>query len=129
MARRGWNALSPGYKARLQKAGITQADYEAGQSITAARGHLHTPERPTAGNVNKFSNYVSERNRLVRRITGHKQDYFGTSPKWNPVRAARAFKDNPPSMAKLRYWADLSREEWLDAIREDPGATEFLGYH
>lgn len=129
MARKGWNALSAGYKTRLQKAGITKADYEAGGSITKARGHLHTPERPSQANPVKHAAYVSERDRLINRVTAKKQAFFGTSPKWNPLRAARAFKANPPSLAKLRYWADLSRQEWIDAIREDRDAITYIGYH
>lgn len=129
MARKGWNALSPGYQARLKKAGISRSDYEEGQSIKAARGHAVTPERPSQANPNTHTAYVTERNRLISRIVQKKQGWFGTSPKWNPTRSMRPFKDNPPAMANLKRWADLSREEWLDALREDDTTTAFLGYH
>lgn len=127
MARKGWDQLSPGYRARLEKNGVTEAAYNRGESIQAARGHSQTPERPTqaAG----FQKYLSERTRLVRTVTTRKQHFFGTSPKWNPKRAAAIFAQKPPSMAQLRYWATLSKEDWLDAIREDPTAASYLGYH
>jgi hypothetical protein len=129
MARKGWNALSPGYKSRLQKAGITEADYTAGSSITGARGHLHTPERPSQANPVKHATYLAERNRLVSRITRKKQHWFGTSPKWNPGKAAQAFRDKPPTLANLRYWDQLDRDEWIDALRSDESAAAYLGYH
>lgn len=129
MARKGWNALSPGYRARLEKAGITKRDYEGGHSLQSARGHSTTPERPSAASASKHGRYVSERNRLIAKVVGHKHDYFSGKPKWNPTKSAKAFKDNPPPLARLKYWAALTKDEWLDAIREDPNAIEFLGYH
>lgn len=129
MARKGWNALSANYRSRLEKAGISQSDYEAGQSIKAARGHSKTPERPTQANPRQHAAYLSERKRLTDLVVRHKNAYFNTAPKWNPDRAKRPFMDNPPPLAKLRYWATLSKEEWIDAIREDGDATAFLGYH
>lgn len=40
MARRkGWDQLSPAYRRRLQRNNITRAAYEAGASLSTARGH------------------------------------------------------------------------------------------
>lgn len=127
MPRKGWSSLSPAYRARLEKAGISRSDYESGQSIQSARGHANTPERPSQ--AKNFPTYRNVRDKLIAKVTAKKYDYFGTRPKWNPSKAAKAFRDNPPSLAKLRYWANLSKDEWLDAIREDPNVIEFLGYH
>lgn len=44
--RRDWTSLSPGYRARLEKSGLTQEQYEGGASLKEARGHLFTPEHP-----------------------------------------------------------------------------------
>ncbi len=41
-----WESLTPNYRARLQRRGISEADYLAGKSLTAARGHSSTPEHP-----------------------------------------------------------------------------------
>ena len=128
MARKGWNALSSGYKARLQKAGITRKDYEKGSSIQAARGHSQTPERPTQKSGN-FTAYQSERDRLTRRVVDLKQAFFGTKPVYNPTKAVARFKKDPPSMASLKAWSRLTKEEWIDAIRTDPTAGAYLGYH
>jgi len=127
VARKGWNSLSAGYKARLEKAGISKSDYESGQSIQSARGHAKTPERPTQ--AHKFPVYQAQRSQLVNAITAKKQAYFGTRPIWNPKRAAAKFRKEPPPMAALKRWATLTKEEWLDAIREDHSAAAYLGYH
>ena len=128
MARKGWNSLSAGYKARLEKAGISRKDYEQGHSIQAARGHAKTPERPTQKGGN-FPQYQAERDRLTRRVVDLKQAYFGTTPVFNPRKAVARFKKDPPAMADLRHWASLSKEEWVSAIRQDPSAAAYLGYH
>jgi hypothetical protein len=127
MARKGWTALSPGYRARLEKNGISKTAYEAGESIKEARGHKATPERPAQGK--QFPQYQQERDRLVRTITAKKQHWFGTSPKWNPDRANAKFRKDPPPMIRLRQWAKMTQEEWLDAIRSDDTAAAYLGYH
>lgn len=44
--RKGWDQLSPDYRKRLGRAGVSQRDYEVGNPIKAARGHARTPERP-----------------------------------------------------------------------------------
>lgn len=129
MARKGWNALSANYRARLEKKGITKKDYEQGTSIVAARGHAHTPERPSQANPQKHQVYVQERTRLTARVTSLKNDFFNTSPKWNPVREVARYQKNPPPMKLLRMFAKLTKAEWLDAIRETPEWREWLGYH
>lgn len=127
MARKGWNALSANYRSRLEKAGITQRDYEKGRSIQAARGHAATPERPSQSA--NFPRYQAEQTRLINRVVALKQHYFSTAPKWNPVKAAKPFMDNPPSLALLKKWANMSREEWIDALRNERDTIAFLGYH
>jgi len=127
MARKGWDSLSPGYRARLERNGISKTAYAGGASIQAARGHQATPERPTQAKA--FPQYQNERNKLVRSLVNRKQNFFGTSPKWNPLRSREKFKKDPPSMTKLRQWVRMTREEWIDAIREDPTAAAYLGYH
>lgn len=39
-----WGNLSPPYRARLERKGISQSQYESGASLKAARGHERTPE-------------------------------------------------------------------------------------
>ena len=44
--RRRWRDLSPAYRKRLERAGITWQAYYAGASLSKARGHMKTPEHP-----------------------------------------------------------------------------------
>lgn len=129
MARKGWNSLSPGYRARIEKAGLTKADYEAGQSLQKARGHANTPERPSRSSPTKFPKYHAERQRLTRIIAAKKQQFFGISPKWNPVRATKLITEKSPPLKYLRWASQADEMDWLHAIREDPTAYSFLGYH
>jgi len=38
MARKGWESLSPTYRQRLERGGITRKSYESGTALHAARG-------------------------------------------------------------------------------------------
>lgn len=133
MARKGWESLSPGYRARLERNGVSKTAYGRGESIRAARGHAQTPEHPKEvtfkGGATQFPHYKAERDRLTKRIGELKQYWFGDSPKWNPKRSKEKFRKEPPSIVRMRQWVKLSREEWIDAIREDPTAASYLGYH
>lgn len=42
--RKGWDDISPAYKQRLTRNGITKDAYSKGQSLSSARGHRDTPE-------------------------------------------------------------------------------------
>ena len=129
MARKGWDSLSPGYRSRLEKGGVSKSAYDRGESIKSARGHERTPERPSLSNSQQFPQYHNERQRLINAVMAKKQEYFGTSPKWNPVRAKANFVKYAPSMARLQWAVDAGYEEWLDAIRESPDEFAWLGYH
>lgn len=136
MARKGWGALSPTYRKRLEKAGIDQTAYDSGASIQGARGHANTPERPSQvinppfkGGAPQFPNYRAERKRLVDKIVQRKEDMFGTQALYNPNFDMSWFKSKPPAMRLLRKWVKWTEEEWLDAIREDRDVAAYLGYH
>jgi hypothetical protein len=57
---RNWEGLSGSYRARLERSGISRADYESGASVSAARGHGATPERPSRATKNpeRYPEYV-----------------------------------------------------------------------
>lgn len=44
MARKSWDSLTPTYRHRLERGGVTRSQYESGASLKAARGHRATPE-------------------------------------------------------------------------------------
>lgn len=77
----GWEALKPGYRHRLEQRGYTRADYLAGRSRQAARGHGSTPEKPSRvrGRETEYREYlqrastritVGRRQALAERVTG-----------------------------------------------------------
>jgi hypothetical protein len=44
--RKSWESLSPAYRGRLSRGGISKSQYESGVSLAKARGHGQTPEHP-----------------------------------------------------------------------------------
>lgn len=129
MARKGWASLSPAYRTRLEKAGLSQSDYESGASISKARGHEKTPERPHSFDAARFPEYSSERDRLIQDLEAKKERMFGDRPRWSAKRSARYIREKPPSMRQLRWAVDEAEEsDFIDALRESPETFTFLGY-
>lgn len=61
--RKGWDALSPGYRRRLEKNGITKARYDRGHKLDVARGHAETPEhglKQARRNPVKYRKYIQK---------------------------------------------------------------------
>lgn len=131
MARKGWQSLSPGYRARLEKAGISQGDYDGGQSLQSARGHKNTPESPRSYDPNKYTKYHQERTKLERDLAAKLDQVFGHSPSWSASKSNHNIREHPPSLKQIRWALNASEEELLDAIREDTSQTEYrwLHYH
>jgi len=119
--RRVWSALSQSYRTRLQRNGITKAQYESGMSLKAARGHAQTPESPReyARNPNKFTAYRNRRLPLAKRIAEKKERVFRDRIRFNEKRSTRYVKEGaqdvkPPTLAQLRFLDGLSDEEFDD---------------
>jgi hypothetical protein len=127
MARKGWTTLSDAYRKRLEKNGITKTDYERGVSLQGARGHSRTPERPSQ--TKNHPTYQLEQTQLITKIVDKQHFFFSTSPKFNPGRHIAMYKTNPPSIKLLRKWAKMTKDEWIDAIRETGDYAKYLGYH
>lgn len=138
--RRVWSALSTSYRARLQRKGVTQAQYESGVSLKAARGHAQTPESPAeyARHPDRFKRYRENRKGLVQRIQEKKDLLFGDRHKYDEKRSRRYVKEGdkeneilPPTMKQLRFLDSLTLEEfddWQYEHREDDD-WGFLWYH
>ena len=54
MARKGWDALSDAYRARLQRKGIGQSAYESGAFLHGARGHTSQAQESFTRRVGRF---------------------------------------------------------------------------
>lgn len=62
--RRAWESLSPKYRARLSRHGITKSQYENGRPLSGARGHGSTPEhglKSARRNPKKYGEYIRKR--------------------------------------------------------------------
>lgn len=61
--RRSWESLSPDYRKRLSRYGITKSQYENGRPLSGARGHGATPEHPKEAkrNPKKYGDYIRTR--------------------------------------------------------------------
>lgn len=127
--RKPWSQLTPTYRARLEKAGLTETSFNAGASIRKARGHAQTPERPAQYNPQQFPTYHGNRRTLLDRLQDRKEQVFGSSPRWNKDRSDRWIREKPPSIAQLRWSVNVaSDDDLLDAIRQDPKTFTFLAY-
>lgn len=66
MARKGWSSLSSDYRSRLERGGVSRSDYERGESLSTARGHGSTPERPElAESKPEYEGYRNLRNEII----------------------------------------------------------------
>lgn len=62
--RRAWADLSPNYRKRLERGGITKRDYDRGRNLSAARGHFATPEhgiKSAEKHPEKYGEYIRKR--------------------------------------------------------------------
>jgi hypothetical protein len=130
MARKGWGALSPTYKTRLEKAGMTRADYEAGGSLQKARGHATTPENPRAYSPTKYPKYHATRTQLITQLEARKQQIFGSRPRWDSQASRDNIRNYPPTVSQLRWANSLDDEEFEDALDQaSDDEYAWFGYH
>lgn len=136
MARKGWESLKADYRERLERNGISRADYERGASLQAGRGHEKTPEHPKSFDKERFQEYAAERERLTRELARRKEELFGDTPRdprhgprFHEERSLKNIRDQAPPLALMRWALTADRDELIDAIREDSETFAFLGYH
>lgn len=129
MARKGWDSLSPTYRKRLEKGGVSRADYEAGRSIKKARGHAQTPERPSQASPTKHPTYFAKRQKLIRDFQAKKRRLWEGSRKYHGQRSMDNVRDGNPTNAQLEWALQADEDELIDAIREDSETFRFVGYH
>lgn len=136
MARSNWDNLSPAYRARLERGGITRQDYLSGGSLSRVRGHAKTPERPERAEQNpeKYKDYLATRKSLERAVQAKKQGIFGESHKFRRPRSDKNVTKNPVTgkqvpLADLRMAANASELQWLQWLHDDRERWAFLFYH
>lgn len=134
----GKGFLSPNQQKRYENKGITYARYQSGESLTEARGHGQTPERPSRANPAKPEHqaYIFRRDELVSKIYEIKEAAYGNRPKWNAKRAKKGITHHPKgkerSMAGLKrvYKAIRNADDFDLAVMElDDDDRDALYYH
>jgi hypothetical protein len=150
--RKGWNQLSQSYRNRLSKGGMTEARYNAGESLKKARGHAKTPEnrRELEKHPEKFgeyrerqARYRANRKHIQDRVIEKKRLAFEYTLRWNEENS-RDFVRRPkfmtkkigldvraPTMAYLRKIDAMGLEEFIDyqfEVRQEDD-WRFLWYH
>lgn len=134
--RKPWASLSPAYRDRLARKGITPEMHAAGESIRAARGHAHTPEHPREAEVkpNRFPEYRMVRRSLVNKVARKKSQLFGSDHKFNAKRSADIINmgwdsQHVPSNVDLQWAIDATEDEIMEAITSGDEEYSFLWYH
>jgi len=111
---RNWYALGDSTRTRYERAGITQAAYESGASLKAARGHAETPERPMEAtrHPERYETYVSLRND-IREL---KRELYGTSPNFRDrtPKGGRAHLNKIREILELKIDYTGSWDEFWD---------------
>ncbi len=137
---KAWGTLSPSYKKRLERHGITARNYNTpkGAEIRAkARGHGKTPERPerAAKNPDKYPEYLESRKTLLQHVSERKRRLFSTTVKYRERASDRNVLRNPnPStggrinLAYVRRFLRMTESE-IDDIDWSDDEWGFLYYH
>lgn len=96
MARLGWDAISSGYRSRLERGGITRESYEQGATLSGARGHAATPERPeqAARDNERYRDYLGRRDNAVRLVQRAKESMFSGSERWSASKSLKYINKN-----------------------------------
>lgn len=142
MAARNWGGLSRDYRERLARKGITREAYESGVSLTGARGHAETPERPeraegTKGSA-KYQAYLRRRKQLEDDLVAKKERVFSGSHKWNPVHSMEYVKHKVtgktrPTITDMKRALKMTDQEMEEAADDSGGNWEdqwwFFFYH
>lgn len=141
MARKSWKDLSPAYRKRLHAAGITPSRHAAGENLSRARGHAHTPEHPNdvlrmpPAKRQTYQGYIQERSTDIRQVIARKERIWGNRPKFKATRSAQAVQQrmlsagHVPKLSYMRRFLRMSVEE-IEALMwwTDP-EWHFLFYH
>lgn len=135
---RNWNALSSGYRERLERHGIGRRDYERGASVQSARGHATTPERPSQASPERHPEYFSRRQELINSIAADKRTLFGSKESFNAKRSREAvekfakshsLKELAEKAAKIAAMVDGSYDEEDYYDEGDDYDDDWLYYH
>ena len=125
MARRPWDDLSPDYRRRLERTGVTPADYSRGVALAGARGHRpgehRAPSRDALARRHGFTDYAAykraqdleraERGRMVPKV--HRNPATGRTIRVWRYEIGGSWTEGPIRVA------DLPRVERMQLVLEN----------
>jgi hypothetical protein len=136
---KSWDQLSPAYQRRMSKAGLNAKNWASkdGAAIRqAARGHGKTPEHPERAvkSPERFREYLDKRVDLERRVIAKKDRVWGSTLKFNAVRAnSNVFLNpvtgRPPSVKYMNRFLKMSVAEIERINWKQDDEWAFLFYH
>lgn len=136
-ARKSWAEYSRAYRQRLERHGINESNYRTANR-RKARGHEHTPERPSEvyGKDRlppRLVDYANRHRYLMRQVVRRKDELFGSTLKWNVQRATRNVGENPVThkpvpVAMMERFLTMSEDDIVD-IDWANDDWAFLFYH
>lgn len=106
MARKGWDALSDAYRARLSRSGINQSAYESGASLHGARGHTSQQSESFGRRIARF---------VEGHATGHRPHVRGQE-----IRAM----DSDELARRIHAMGPVRGQEYMDERRKMTRAYE-----
>jgi hypothetical protein len=116
-SRKGWQALSPAYRLRLSRAGITEKQYKTGKSLRAARGKASTPEhgaREALRNPDKFRDYIARNPEAVAIETNKTLDKAYANSK-NQLGSYHSYR---PNQVKANIYGGIRKAQHTDESPE-----------
>lgn len=136
MARKTWGALSENYRKRLERGGITKQAYESGASLSAARGHAATPERPeralkgrNASNpkYNKYREKLRNKAYWVGKAIDYTHKAIGDLPRYDHGNVVE--RANRKTIEQLKRTLKLTRDELRFLYTRDPGNNKNVWWY
>ena len=132
--RSGWSRLTPAYRGRLERRGISRGAWESGADLRVARGH--TPQRPRGAAPEPVTRAAvaggrldDAQQRILRAFRGPGWIPEGTS---DDVRAALSqLRGQPSSWAGVRFVPAPRGEPWAmvvtpkGAVRRPDGTSAY----
>jgi hypothetical protein len=99
--RKGFHLLTPAYRGRLERNGITETSYNAGVSLKKARGKAPLPQNTRKGRAEaratktRAAKASSANEALAAQVQRVKKQLFSSSYKFRNDRSEKNTKTNP----------------------------------
>lgn len=129
--RRSWDSLTPAYRGRLSRGGITKSAYESGASIKKARGHGQTPEhgiREALRHPEKYKSYIKRKNIPPAAPTPEQEAVKINNMLDRAFRSMQRFGPSGPHGEYLKYYEPTVEANVYGVITRESGEVEGMSY-